>query len=175
MNIVYTARKTTLRDSFKERTEKKLKKMDRFFDDAKATIVVTSEKDRETVEITIHAAGMLFRAEKTTGDRVESLDAVVDALLRQIVRNKSKLEKRFRSQAFENFDPEAHVFEEEEAVSLVKTKTFPVKPMTAEEAVLQMNLLGHSFFLFLNADNGMVNVVYSRRDGDYGLLIPEAD
>ena len=93
MNIVITARKTTVKDSFKERIEKKLAKFDRFFDDATATVVVTNEKDRETVEITIQSMGMFFRAEKTTGDRIDSLESVTDSLMKQIIRNKSKLQK----------------------------------------------------------------------------------
>ena len=94
------ARKTTVKDSFKERIEKKLAKFDRFFDDATATVVVTNEKDRETVEITIQSMGMFFRAEKTTGDRIDSLESVTDSLMKQIIRNKSKLQKKFRSPAF---------------------------------------------------------------------------
>ena len=88
MNITITARKTTVKDSFKERVEKKLAKFDRFFDDATATVVVTNERDRETVEITIQSMGMFFRAEKTTSDRIDSLESVVDSLMKQIIRNK---------------------------------------------------------------------------------------
>ncbi len=94
MNIVITARKTTVKDSFKERIEKKLAKFDRFFDDATATVVVTNEKDRETVEITIQSMGMFFRAEKTTGDRIDSLESVTDSLMKQIIRNKSRASKK---------------------------------------------------------------------------------
>jgi len=174
MNIVITARKTTVKDSFKERVEKKLAKFDRFFDDATATVVVTNEKGRETVEITIQSMGMFFRAEKTTGDRIDSLESVTDSLMKQIIRNKSKLQKRFRSGAFVEPVVDEPAYEEEN-VHVVKVKTFPVKPMTEEEAILQMNLLGHTFFMFRNADSGEINVVYSRRNGDYGLLVPEAD
>lgn len=177
MNIVFTARKTTLREPFKDRAEKKLAKFDRFFDeDANATVLITSEKGRETVEVTIHAAGMIFRAEKTTPERMDSLEAVTDALFRQIIKNKSKLEKRFHSQAFTDLPADLDTDGEQEPSSVVvKSKTFSVKPMTAEEAILQMNLLGHTFFIFLNAQTGNMNVVYSRRNGDYGLLIPETD
>ena len=173
MNIVITARKTTVKDSFKERIEKKLAKFDRFFDDATATVVVTNEKDRETVEITIQSMGMFFRAEKTTGDRIDSLESVTDSLMKQIIRNKSKLQKKFRSPAF--VEPIAEPLYEEENPQVAKVKTFPVKPMPVEEAILQMNLLGHTFFIFRNADSGEINVVYSRRNGDYGLLVPEME
>ena len=174
MNIVITARKTTVKDSFKERVEKKLAKFDRFFDDATPNVVVTNERDRETVEITIQSMGMFFRAEKTTGDRIDSLESVTDSLMKQIIRNKSKLQKRLRSNAFVEPVVDEPVYEEE-TVHVAKVKTFPVKPMTEEEAILQMNLLGHTFFMFRNADSGEINVVYSRRNGDYGLLVPEVD
>ena len=174
MNIVITARKTTVKDSFKERVEKKLAKFDRFFDDASATVVVTNERDRETVEITIQSMGMFFRAEKTTGDRIDSLESVTDSLMKQIIRNKSKLQKKFRSPAFVEPVADEPLYEEENA-HVAKVKTFPVKPMTVEEAILQMNLLGHTFFMFRNADSGEIYVVYSRRNGDYGLLVPETE
>jgi len=94
MNITISSRKTTVKDSFREWAEKKLKKLDRFFEeDAQAAIVVSNERDRETVEITVQSRGMIFRAEKTSADRLDSLDAVVDSLIRQIVKNKNKLEK----------------------------------------------------------------------------------
>ena len=174
MHIVITARKTTVKDSFKERVEKKLAKFDRFFDDASAIVVVTNERDRETVEITIQSMGMFFRAEKTTGDRIDSLESVTGSLMKQIIRNKSKLQKRLRSNAFVEPVADEPAYEEEN-VHVVKVKTFPVKPMTEEEAILQMNLLGHTFFMFRNADSGEINVVYSRRSGDYGLLVPETE
>ena len=174
MNIVITARKTTVKDSFKERIEKKLAKFDRFFDDATATVVVTNEKDRETVEITIQSMGMFFRAEKTTGDRIDSLESVTDSLMKQIIRNKSKLQKKFRSPSFVvPIADETHFVVENTLEAIVRG--FPVRPPPVEEAILQMNLLGHTFFIFRNADSGEINVVYSRRNGDYGLLVPEME
>ena len=113
MHIVITARKTTVKDSFKERVEKKLAKFDRFFDDASAIVVVTNERDRETVEITIQSMGMFFRAEKTTGDRIDSLESVTDSLMKQIIRNKSKLQKRLRSNAFVEPVVDEPAYEEE--------------------------------------------------------------
>ena len=173
MNIVITARKTTVKDSFKERVEKKLAKFDRFFDDASATVVVTNERDRETVEITIQSMGMFFRAEKTTGDRIDSLESVTDSLMKQIIRNKSKLQKKFRSPAFVEPVADEPLYEEENS-HVAKVKTFPVKPITVEEAILQMDLLGHSFFLYHSTENDKIQVVYRRADGGYGVLIPEA-
>lgn len=171
MNISITARKTTVKDSFKDRVEKKLKKFDRFFDDdAKAVVTVTSEKDRETVEVTIGSNGMIFRAEKTTGDRAESLDAVVDILFKQIVKNKNKLESKMRARAFEDLGEEGAV--EAATYELVKRKRFAVRAMEIDEAILHMNMLGHEFFMFENAETGEMNVVYHRHGGDYGLLEP---
>ena len=174
MNIVITARKTTVKDSFKERVEKKLAKFDRFFDDASATVVVTNERDRETVEITIQSMGMFFRAEKTTGDRIDSLESVTDSLMKQIIRNKSKLQKKFRSPAFVEPVADEPLYEEENA-HVAKVKTFPVKPMTVEEAILQMNLLDHSFFVFRSSDDDSLSIVYKRKSGGYGLIVTDEE
>ena len=173
MNIKLTARNTTVRDSFKQSLEKKLSKLDRFFDDsANAIVTVIHENGRETVEVTIKAGGMFFRAEKTSADRLDSLDTVVDALFRQIVKNKTKLEKRLRNTAFDpgyddDFIGAPNTYE------VVKSKRFHVKPMDVEEAILQMNLIGHSFYMFRNMEGGEISVVYKRDDGNYGLLESE--
>lgn len=172
MNISITARKTTVKDSFKERVAKKLAKLDRFFgDEASAVVTLTNERERETVEVTIHSNGMIFRAEKTAADRTDALDAVVDVLFKQIVKNKSKLESRVRASGFENLAPEDRP-EEDETYHLVKKKRFAVRAMEVDEAILQMNLLDHSFFLFENTESGELNIVYRRKGGDYGLIEP---
>lgn len=174
MNITITARKTAVKDSFKERCEKKLAKLEKFFtDDAKVTIVVTNEHDRETVEVTIQSQGMFFRSEKTTDDRVDSLDAVVDSLFRQIVKNKKKLGKRVRVEAF--VADEMELLAQAPEYNVVKTKKFPIKPMDVDEAVLQMNMLGHAFYMFRNSESGDINVVYRRSGGTYGIIEPEAE
>ena len=173
MNIKLTARNTSVRDSFKQSLDKKLSKLDRFFDDsATAAVTIIHESGRETVEVTIKSGGMFYRAEKTTNDRLDSLDTVVDALFRQIVKNKSRLEKRLRQTAFEpgyddDFIGAPNTYE------VVKSKRFQVKPMDVEEAILQMNLIGHEFYMFRNMDCGEICVVYKRKDGNYGLLEPE--
>ena len=175
MNITMSARSTTIKDSFKASTEKKLSKLKRFFDDeATVHVTVTSEGARETVEVTIKANGMNFRSERTTGDRLDSLDAVVDALFRQIVKNKTKLEKRLRKTAFEvGYDND--FIGNEEVYNVVKTKKFTLKPMNAQEAILQMNLIGHSFYIFRNSETQATCAVYRRDQGDFGLLEPEAE
>ncbi len=173
MNISIISKNTSVKDSFRDRCEKKLSKLNRFFgDDAKATVTVTNQNGRETVEATIVANGMFFRAEKTTSDRLDSLEAVADALTRQITRNKKKLEHRFRSEKFVELDPEEH-FQLEDDFGVVKTKQFRVTPMDVQEAILQMNLLGHDFFMFRNAETGEINVVYKRNDNKYGVLEPK--
>lgn len=175
MTINIAAKGTTVREGFKNSLEKKLSKLDRFFDDnAVANVTVTNEGGRETVEVTIKASGMYFRAEKTTADRLDSLDSVVDALFRQIVKNKSKLEKRLRKTAF---DPgyEQDFIGTESSYRVVRSKRFNMKPMDVEEAILQMNLIGHNFFVFFNSDTEEVCAVYKRNDGDYGLLEPGED
>lgn len=169
MNITITARKTNVKDSFKERIEKKLAKFDRFFDDANATVRVSNEKDRETVEVTIVANGMIYRAERTTSDRAESLDAVVDVLFKQIVKNKSKLTDKVKAKVFDEIE---ETLPEEIPSEPIKVKKFPIRAMDVDEAILQMNLLGHEFFLFQNSATGSMNVVYRRHGDSYGLIEP---
>jgi len=172
MNINIISKNTSVRDSFRERCEKKFAKLDRFFgDDAKATVTVSTQNGRETVEATITANGMFFRAEKTTSDRLDSLEAVVDVLIKQITRNKKKLEHKFRGEKFSDLAVDFYE-EPAEDFGVVKTKKFRVSPMDVQEAILQMNLLGHDFFMFRNAETGEINVVYKRNDGKYGVLEP---
>ncbi len=176
MTIKIVGRKTTVKDSFRDRVEKKLAKFDKFFnDDAEAVVTVTNERDRETVEVTIRARGMYFRAEQTTTDRLDSLEAVTDALSRQIVKNKSKLEKKWKTDLMPAFTEEAEEVDDEESYDIVRTKRFPIKPMSVEEAILQMNLLGHTFFMFRNAHTNEINLVYKRKKGDYAVIEPDDD
>lgn len=174
MKITMTGRKVTLRPAFVERTETKLSKLDKFFDtDAAADVTVTAERDRHRVEVTIRCNGMIFRAEETAEDMNEAVDRLVDILLRQIRKNKTRLEKRLRSGAFvDGYEPET---EESETYRIVRSKSFPVKPLDVEEAILQMNLTGHQFYMFRNMDSGEINVVYRRKNGDYGLLEPNPE
>ena len=172
MKITIVGRKVNLRDNFKELAEKKLSKFDRIFDeDAEATVTVTVERNRQTVEITIKQRGMIYRAEETTQEMNEALDHVVAALGKQIRRNKTKLERTKKMQPVELTD--TYYDEPDEEYQLVRIKRFFVKVMTPEEAILQMNLLGHEFFMFRDDVSGEINVVYRRKDGDYGLLVPD--
>ena len=178
MKITYTARKVNLRDNFKERTEKKLSKFERIFsDEAVVNVVVTLEKNRQTVEITIRDNGMVYRAESTMTEMNDALDKVCDILMRQIRRNKTKLEKRIKSGSIDDFVMKASDIEDavDEEYQLVRKKQIMMKPITVDEAILEMNMVNHSFFMFINADTDEVSVVYKRADGNYGLLEPAAD
>ena len=171
MKINITARNTGIKDSFRARVEKKLSKFDRFFgDNAQSQVTVIHSGDHETVEVTIKSEGLFFRAERTADEREDALEAVVDSLFRQIVKNKSKLADRFKKRAPEIYaEPAA----EEPDYSVIKRKHFTLKPMHVDEAILQMELLGHNFYMFLNAETEVPNVVYKRNAGGYGLLEPD--
>ena len=176
MKKTITARKVTLKDSFLQRAERKLDKLDRFFsDEARAEMVVTVEKNRQTVEVTVHDRSMIFRSEETSLAMEDAMERVFDRLTRQIRRNKSRLERRnkaaFGQDVFDGLEPDD--FDGDDSFEVVKTKRFVLKAMEVEEAILQMNLLGHQFYLFLNAGTGAVNVVYTRKNGQYGLIQPE--
>lgn len=177
MKIAITSRKVNLRDNFKERVEKKLSKFNRIFDeDAQANVTVTLEKNRQTVEVTIRQNGMVYRAEQTAEEMNDALDAVVDVLGRQIRKNKCRLEKKMRAAVLDDFLAQEELDEddmEEKEYEVVRSKRFPVKPLDVEEAILQMNMVGHQFYMYRNAETGEINVVYKRKDGTYGLLEPE--
>lgn len=174
MKINVIGRKVNLRNNFKELVERKLQKFDRIFDeDAEATVTVTVERNRQTVEITVKQRGMIYRAEDTAQEMNEALDNVVAALGRQIRRNKTRLEKAKKMSPSVDLAEEAYYDEPDEELDVVRTKKFFVEVMTPEEAILQMNLMGHEFFLFRSDDSGEIHVVYKRRGGGYGLLIPE--
>lgn len=173
MKITIVGRKVNLRNNFKELAERKLSKFNRIFDeDAEATVTVTVERNRQTVEITIKQRGMIYRAEETCMEMNEALDHVISALGRQIRRNKTRLEKAKKVSPDIDF-PDALYDEPDEEIQVSRVKRFTVKVMTPEEAILQMNMLGHQFFMFRDDDSGEINVVYRRKDGDYGLLVPE--
>ena len=177
MKITITGRKVNLRDHFKELVAKKLSRFDRIFDeDAEAKVVVTLARNRQTVEITIRSRGVYYRAESTAAEMNAALDDVMTALSSQIRRNKKKLSQKLHSAALEEDIREfPSGGAEPEEYQIVRTKHFPVKPMSVEEAVLQMNLLNHQFFMFRNQEDSEINVVYQRRDGNYGLLTPDTD
>ncbi|MEE1154345.1 MAG: ribosome-associated translation inhibitor RaiA [Acutalibacteraceae bacterium] len=180
MKITYIARNVNLKDNFKERAEKKLSKFDKIFSgDATANITVTLQKNSQTVELTIRDSGMLYRAESCCEQMNDAVDRVVDIIGGQIRKNKTRLEKRNKSADIDSFLADYSFTysdieddNDEDAFEIAKTKTIPVKPMSVEEAILQMNLLNHQFFMFKDAENDDITLVYKRKDGRYGLLIP---
>lgn len=173
MKTKFYGRFMDVTESLQSYAEKKLKKLDWFFgEDAEAQVKFALERGGQNIaEITISQKGLLFRAEESSSDMYASLDSAVDKLSGQIRRHRTKLDKKYRSPAPQ---PE-YVPEEtpEEEKRIVKVKSFTVKPMAVEDAVTQMEQLGHSFYVFENADNGKVCVLYVRKDGDYGLIEPE--
>ncbi len=169
MKMSIVARKMSLRPSFSERTQQKLDKLDKFFrTDAECTVTLTAlPRDVLQVEATVRSDGMLFRAETTDEDANSAIDTLIDLLVRQIRKNKTRLARRLREDAFD-----AELGDEDEEFRVVRRKSFAVRPLDVEEAILQMNMLGHQFFMFQNAETGGINVVYRRHNGDYGLLEP---
>ncbi|MDD4772506.1 MAG: ribosome-associated translation inhibitor RaiA [Eubacteriales bacterium] len=174
MKITTVGRQMDVSEDLKALFEKKLRKFDKFFrDDAKAYITLSKKRNLEVLELTISSGGTLYRSEKASTTFNNALDEVIEAIERQIRKNKTRLEKRLRDGAFvkENGDAALASVEEEPEFN-IRVKSFAIKPMTPEEAILQMNLIGHSFFMFRNAESDEVNVVYKRYDNGYGLIIP---
>lgn len=164
-------RKVELGKEKKEMLIKKIDKLGKFFnDEASADIVVSEQKDKMIVEVTIRTAEMIYRAEERNEEVYDAADDIVDAITRQIRKNKTRLAKKLREGVSKEFDFTRDLQEDEAEIKIVKTKTHQVKPMSAEEAVLQMNLLGHSFFVFRNAQTNTTDIVYRRKDGNYGLI-----
>ena len=173
MKITVVGRQMTVRESLKEMVEGKLSKLDKFFGgEAEATVTFSCKRNKECLEITITALNTLFRYEAAEDTFQTSLDRAVDAIERQIRKNKTRLEKRLRDSSFSIPDVDYDYDVEEESEFKIRTKTFSIKPMSVEEAILQMNLLGHQFFVFEDMTTGDTCVVYTRRDGDYGLIVP---
>ena len=171
MKITMNARQMTVRESLKELVLGKLEKLDKYFPaEGEATVTFSRKHDKENLEITIFAANTIFRSEIEDETFQNALDRSIDAIERQIRKNKTRLEKRLRDGAFSDGIAEEEA--EEETEFKIRTKTFSYKPMSVEEAILQMNLLGHEFFVFEEDATGDVCVVYKRRDGDYGLIAP---
>ena len=174
MKFQYSEKKVKLPGNVHAYAEKKVMKLARFFEeDAEALVVFSVEKNRNKVELTVHGAGTWFRASESTSDMFASIDAAVGTIEGQIRKNKTRLSRRLRQDAFVRSVEETSfaVDEKEDELNIVRVKQFYFKPMTREEAVLQMNLLEHSFFAFRDEDNdGSFAVVYRRNDGGYGII-----
>lgn len=177
MIMTYVGKNMDVTDALRDVTEKKMGKLDKYFDkDIRGNVTFSSEKNRKIIEVTINLPGTIIRAEESSDDMYASIDKAVDILERQIRKYKTRLQKRYKNTEtirFENVAPLEQKTKEEDEPKLVRTKRFFLKPMTSEEAVLQMELLGHNFFVFMDGDTGSVNVVYKRKDNNYGLIEPE--
>ena len=160
----------------RELIEGKLSKFERFFgDDAEAYVTCSHKNNKPTVEVTIVYSGTVFRSEEQGASFPNAVTRAVDALERQIRKNKTRLSRRLREGAFAEIEPmpDLDPIEEEEEFA-IRVKSFPAKPMDVHEAILQMNLSGHAFYAFLDAESGKYAVVYRRHNGEYGLLLPDA-
>ncbi len=176
MKILFTEKKVEVAGDLRAYAEKKIGKLDRFFKkESEAFLTFSVERGRQNVELTLKNNGMFFRVSESTNDMYASIDSAVAAIERQVRKNKTRLEKRLREGPLDwEVQPvvaPADAEEEDADFNIIRTKKFPIKPMSAEEAILQMNLLDHSFFVFKNQDSeDAFSVVYRRNDGGYGLI-----
>ncbi|MDR2753375.1 MAG: ribosome-associated translation inhibitor RaiA [Oscillospiraceae bacterium] len=178
MKITVVGRKCQAGSAFQAHAEKKLAKLERLLggstEAADAKVTASAQKTGMVVEVTVRHQGMVLRAEEGAQQINDALDRCVDVLVRQLRKNKTRLEKRVHATQINDF-ADTDVVEEESEFNIAREKTVPCKPIDVEEAILQMNLVGHQFYLFLNAETGEFNLVYRRRGGDYGLLLPERE
>ena len=173
MRITMTAKNFTITETMRARIEKKLNKMDRYFrEEAEAQVRLSQERNvRFIAEMTLLVGGVMFRAEEESDDMYASVDRALDRLDRQVHRHRAKLGKRAYAEALS--EPEDMVPAwEEQPDELVRVKRFAVKPMAVEDAIAQMDMLGHSFFVFINAETGITSVIYRRADGKIGMIEP---
>lgn len=190
MDYIVRGENLQLTDALKEYVEKKLSRLERYFDksfSSKVNVTLSVVRELHNVEVTIPMIGAgVLRAEERSEDMYASIDLVLEKLERQIRKLKTKLNRKIRVNAerkaiFQensmatptDADADFEVQEEKDPYELVRTKSFNMKPMDIEEAILQMNMVGHNFFVFSNAENSKINVVYRRNDGKYGLIEPK--
>ena len=173
MTYTFTGKKYEVTDELRAYAEKKIGKIDRLFrHESDAFVTFSTERGRYRAEVTLRNNGMFYRVSEVTSDMFASIDSACAAIERQVRKNKTRLEKKLRDGAFERITEVVPVEEEEEPeFNIVREKRFSIKPMTPEEAILQMELLGHEFFAFRNeAEDGVFAIVYLRKNGGYGLI-----
>ena len=174
MKINIVGRQLSVYDDTKAMILEKLSKLDKYFgDDCEATVTLSSKRNLKSLEITINAYGTIFRSETEDDTFRNALDRSIYSIERQIRKNKTRLSKKIRSGAFDEGIFDTGEDYEEDAEFVIRTKSFYFKPMSVEEAILQMNLIGHQFFVFVDQHTEKTCVVYLRKDGDYGLIEPE--
>lgn len=175
MKVIITSKNLSASEHLKETIEAKLSKLSKYFSsDIVANVTLSLEKGRQKIEVTINAKGTIFRAEDTTNDIYSGIDKVVDKLSSQMSRFKSKLQDRHKdNKAIMFADLPDSDDDDDDGAKIVKRKKFDLLPMSSEEAILQMELLEHNFFVFLDMETDGVGVIYKRNDGNYGLLETE--
>ncbi len=176
MKFTFTEKKVQISDELREYAEKKIGKLDRFFKiESEAFITFGIERGRHKAEVTLNNNGIFYRVAEVTSDMYASIDSAVAAIESQIRKNKTRLAKRLRDGALEREVKPAVGYaaenDDEQDFKVIRKKRFPIKPMSVEEAILQMNLLDHEFFVFRNHENlDTFSVVYKRNNGGYGLI-----
>ena len=173
MKIIVTGKNIAISEKIQDAIDKKFEKLGKYFaDDIQAKVIIHPEKSKVKMEATIVTKGTIFRAEDVSQDVFDCIDIVAEKLLKQMTKYKGKLMKRNKSKESVRFEmlPEIEAAEAADDGELVKTKKFDLTPMTTEEAIMQMEMLQHNFFVFLDGETDNVNVVYKRNDDDYGLL-----
>ncbi len=175
MNIIISGKNLTVSDGLRSYIEDKLGKLERYFKpDTDVIVTLSVEKERQKIEVTIPVKGTVIRSEQTSNDMYVSIDLVEEIIERQLRKYKNKIVDKH--QAAGSFQPEflSGEYAESEEIKIIRSKKFDIKPMYPEDACLEMELLGHSFFVFMNAETDQVNVVYKRKGNTYGLLEPDA-
>ena len=171
MKVIITGKNFNTYKHLQDTMEKKFEKLGKYFsDDITVNVVLSQERGKDKIEVTINAKGAVFRAEEVCADIYEGIDRVEDKLSSQMAKFKGKLQKRYNNNKALKFEYLPEPEEEVEEVRVVRTKKFELTPMTVEEAILEMEMLQHNFFVFLDMESDSVNVVYSRKDGNYCVL-----
>ena len=166
--------KIEITDAIRAYIEEKIGKLDKYFDSPesmKASVVIKVRGKEQKIEITIPAMHYTLRSEESHNDLYAAIDLTVDKLERQIRKNKTKINSKIKKNLINNFEMDLEDNFEDDSSKVLKRKTIETKPMDEEEAILQMNMLGHSFFVFKNSDTDKINVVYQRKDGNYGIIV----
>ncbi len=174
MNITISGKNIEITDGLRAAVTEKLSKLERYFTpDTNVIVTLSVEKERQKIEVTIPVKGKIIRSEQVSNDMYVSIDLVEEVIERQLRKYKTKIIDK--KQAASNFQKTYidNDYMENEEIRIVRTKKFDIKPMYPEDACVQMELLGHSFFVFMNADTDQVNVVYKRKGNTYGLIEPE--
>ena len=174
MRYIITGKNIEVTEGLRSAIQDKLGKLDKYFvNDTEITVTLSVEKERQKIEVTIPVKGSIIRAEEVSSDMYVSIDLVQEVIERQLKKYKNKIVEKNHSR--ESFAPDffEKEYDEDDSIKIEKSKRFAVKPMDPEEACLQMELLGHSFYVFRNCDTDEINVVYKRKGNTYGLIEPD--